>query len=70
MTQQGMRQPVYGISIDKNITHNDNLNGSVQWLTRKIDSQSWIPPQTWSDAEVLNVEKSRTKFDIIDKKTK
>ncbi|GAL93423.1 hypothetical protein N44_02110 [Microcystis aeruginosa NIES-44] len=40
MTQQGMRQPVYGISIDKNITHNDNLNGSVQWLTRKIDSQS------------------------------
>ena len=40
MTQQGVRQPVHGISIDKNITHNDKLNGSVQWLTRKIDSQS------------------------------
>lgn len=39
MTQQGVRQKVHGISIDKNTTHNDNLNGSVQWLIRKIDSQ-------------------------------
>jgi hypothetical protein len=28
----------------------------------------WLP--TYSPPEVLNVEKSRTKFDIIDKKTK
>jgi len=40
MTQQGVRQKVHGISIDKNTTHNDNLNGSVQWFIRKIDSQS------------------------------
>ena len=40
MTQQGVRQKVHGISIDKNTTHNDNLNGIVQWLIRKIDSQS------------------------------
>jgi len=40
MTQQRVRQQVHSISIDKNTTHNDNLNGSVQWLIRKIDSQS------------------------------
>lgn len=40
MTQQGVPQPVHGIRIDKNTTHNDNLNGIVQWLIRKIDSQS------------------------------